>query len=154
MSDLTRDTVGNPYTPPYTITPAILALVEKIGEEVGRFSLIADTQNLRRRRTNRIRTLRGSLAIEGNTLTEEQIGTVLDGRPVVAPQREVQEVRNAIKAYDEYRNWNPASEDDLLKAHEIMTLGLVDAPGQYRTGSVGVMGPVVVIHVAPPARRV
>ena len=142
------------YQPPYTITPAILALVEQIGEALGRLSVVTDTQDLRLRRINRIRTLRGSLAIEGNTLSEEQISTILDGKPVVAPPREVQEVRNAIKAYDEYPNWNPASKTDLLKAHEIMTTGLLDLPGQYRTGSVGVMGPTEVIHVAPPAKRV
>ena len=142
------------YQPPYTITPAILTLVEQIGEALGRLSMIADTQDLRLRRINRIQTLRGSLAIEGNTLSEEQISTILDGKPVVAPPREVQEVRNAIKAYDEYPNWNPASKTDLLNAHEIMTTGLLDAPGQYRTGGVGVMGPTEVIHVAPPAKRV
>lgn len=142
------------YQPPYTITPAILTLVEQIGEALGRLSMIADLQDLRLRRINRIQTLRGSLAIEGNTLSEEQISTILDGKPVVAPPREVQEVRNAIKAYDEYPNWNPASKTDLLKAHEIMTTGLLDVPGQYRTGGVGVMGPTEVIHVAPPAKRV
>lgn len=142
------------YQPPYTITPAILTLVEQIGEALGRLSMITDSQDLRLRRINRIQTLRGSLAIEGNTLSEEQISTILDGKPVVAPPREVQEVRNAIKAYDEYPNWNPASKTDLLKAHEIMTTGLLDMPGQYRTGGVGVMGPTEVIHVAPPAKRV
>lgn len=73
------------YQPPYTITPAILALVEQIGEVLGRLSAVTGTQDLRLRRINRIRTLRGSLAIEGNTLSEEQIGTILDGKPVVAP---------------------------------------------------------------------
>jgi Fic family protein len=66
----------------------------------------------------------------------------------------VQEVRNAIKVYDEYPNWDPASENDLLKAHEMMMLGLIDDPGRYRTGGVGVMGAKEVIHVAPPAGRV
>ncbi len=142
------------HRPPYRITPTVLTLIEQIGEALGRLSMIADAQDLRLRRINRIRTLRGSLAIEGNTLSEDQISTILDGKPVVAPPREVQEVRNAIKAYDEYPNWNPASETDLLKAHEIMTLGLLDAPGQYRTGGVGIMGPTEIIHVAPPAGRV
>ncbi len=142
------------HQPPYTITPAILTLVEQIGEALGRLSMIADSQDLRLRRINRIRTLRGSLAIEGNTLSEEQISTILDGKPVVAPPREVQEVRNAIKAYDEYPNWNPTSKTDLLKAHETMTTGLLDLPGQYRASGVGVMGPTEVVHVAPPAKRV
>jgi cell filamentation protein, protein adenylyltransferase len=142
------------YQPPYTITPAILTYVEQIGEALGRLSVIADMQDLRLRRINRIRTLRGSLAIEGNTLSEEQISTILDGKTVIAPPREVQEVRNAIKAYDEYPHWDPTNETDLLKAHEIMCAGLLDVPGHYRSGGVGVMGPTEVIHVAPPANRV
>ena len=142
------------YQPPYTITPEIVTLVEQIGEALGRLSVIADTQDLRLRRINRIHTLRGSLAIEGNTLNEEQISTILDGKPIVAPLRQVQEVRNAIKAYDQYPDWNPASEADLLKAHEIMTLGLLDRPGQYRSRGVAVAGPQEIIHIAPPARRV
>ena len=142
------------YRPPYTITPTIVTRIEKIGEALGRLSVLSDTQDLRLRRINRIRTLRGSLAIEGNTLSEEQISTILDGKPVVAPPREVQEVRNAIKAYDEYPHWNPARESDLLAAHAMLTDALLDAPGHYRTGGVGVMSQTEVIHVAPPAKRV
>ena len=111
-------------------------------------------QDLRLRRINRIQTLRGSLAIEGNTLSEGQISTILAGKAVLAPQKEVQEVRNAIKAYDEYPNWNPENETDLLKAHKIMTLGLIDEIGKYRTTAVGVIEATKVIHIAPSAKRV
>ncbi len=142
------------YQPPYTITPAIITLIEQIGEALGKLSLLDKSQDLRLRRIHRIQTIHGSLAIEGNTLTEEQISTILDGKPVVAPPREVQEVRNAIKAYDAFQAWNPASKTDLLKAHEILMTGLLDAPGQYRTSSVGVGGSGGIVHVAPPAKRV
>ena len=87
-------------TPPYTITPAILDLSIRIGEAIGRAEEAAVGEDLRLRRINRIRTIRGSLAIEGNTLTEDEITTILDGRPVIAPPREIQEVRNAFGAYD------------------------------------------------------
>lgn len=142
------------YKPPYRITSAILDLIERIGEALGHLSVIIDHQDLKLRHTSRIRTLQGSLAIEGNSLSEDQISTILDGKPVVASIREIQEVRNAIKAYDEYPGWNPADERDLLKAHEIMMLGLLDYPGKYRSAGVGVMGAAEVIHVAPPAKRV
>lgn len=142
------------YQPPYTITPAIVTLIEQIGESLGKLSLLNKQQDLRLRRIHRIQTIHGSLAIEGNTLSEEQISTILDGKPVVAPPREVQEVRNAIKAYDEFQSWNPASKTDLLKAHEILMTGLIDAPGQYRTRGVDVGGAGKIVHVAPPAKRV
>ena len=138
--------------PPYSITSDILALAEEIGEAIGRAT--AASTDLRLRRINRIRTIRGSLAIEGNTLSERQIATILDGRPVVAPLREVQEVRNAIRTYDEFRRWEPANETHLLRAHQILMSGLLDAPGHYRRGRVAVVGRGEVQHLGPPADRV
>ena len=140
--------------PPYRITTDILSRVAEIAEAVGRAEAAGLSQDLRLRRINRIRSIQGSLAIEGNILTEEQISTILDGKPVVAPPRDVQEARNAIKAYERYERWNPASEADLLTAHEILMTGLVDAPGHYRHSRVAVMGPDGIQHVGPPAARV
>ncbi len=80
----------------------MLARIEQIGEAIGRAEAAGISQDLRLRRINRIRTIRGSLAIEGNILSEEQVSTILDGKPVVAPPRDIQEARNAIKAYDQY----------------------------------------------------
>ena len=142
------------HGPPYRITADILSRVAEIAEAVGRAEAGGPAQGLRLRRINRIRTIQGSLAIEGNILTEEQISTILDGKPVVAPLRDVQEARNAIKAYDRYERWDPASKADLLNAHEILMTGLVDAPGHYRRGTVAVMGEARVHHVGPPAPRV
>ena len=140
----------NEYKPPYKITPKIITLIEQIGEMLGSLSLSANSDDLRLRRIHRIQTIHGSLAIEGNTLTEEQISTILDGKPVIAPPREVQEVRNAIKAYDEFQRWHPEQQKDLLTAHETLMLGLLDAPGHYRLEGVGVGGAGGLVHVAPP----
>ena len=140
--------------PPYSITPDMLFCVEQIGEAIGRTEESAVPADLHLRRINRIRTIRGSLAIEGNTLSEEQVSTILDGKPVVAPLREIQEVRNAISAYEQYPRWDPASETDLLNAHEVLMAGLLDAPGHYRRGGVAVTGAGEVHHVGPPADRV
>ena len=142
------------HGPPYRITADILSRVAEIAEAVGRAEAGGPSQDLRLRRINRIRTIQGSLAIEGNILTEQQISTILDGKPVVAPLRDVQEARNAIKAYDRYERWDPGSEADLLNAHEILMAGLVDAPGRYRGGRVAVMGQDGIQHVGPPAGRV
>lgn len=145
----------NTYRPPYTLTPAILNLVAKISETVGRLSALTDAAKaLRLRRINRIRTIRGSLAIEGNTLSEEQITAILDGKRVIAPPREIQEARNAIAAYDRFEQWRPEVEAELLEAHRILMAGLIDEAGAYRRGGVGVMAGGQVIHMAPPADRV
>ena len=109
---------------------------------------------LRLRRVNRIRTIQGSLAIEGNTLSEEQITAILEGKPVIAPPREVQEVRNALVAYDDFLAWQPAREQDLLTAHLTLMQGLIDEVGRYRSKGVGVMAGNEVVHMAPPANQV
>ena len=143
------------YQPPYTITLEILNRVAAISEAIGRLTVLADqSKALRLRRINRIRTIHGSLAIEGNTLSEAQITAILDGKRVIAPPREVQEVKNALAAYDRFDIWQPEAEKDLLEAHRILMSGLIDEAGLYRHGGVGVMAGQQVIHMAPPADRV
>ena len=145
----------NNYSPPFMITPGIVADVAEIAERLGRSAVAAESAGtLRLRRVNRIRTIHGSLAIEGNTLSEQQITAILEGKPVIAPPREIQEVRNALLAYEHFPSWNPAGEEDLLGAHALLMTGLVERPGAYRHGGVGVMSGDQVVHMAPPADRV
>jgi Fic family protein len=143
------------YQPPYTITPEILNRVAAISEAIGRLAVLIDqARSLRLRRINRVRTIRGSLAIEGNTLSEAQITAILEGKRVIAPPREVQEVKNALAAYDRFDTWKLEAEKDMLEAHRILMSGLIDEAGLYRHGGVGVMAGRQVIHMAPPADRV
>ena len=143
------------YEPPYTITPEILNRVAAISEAIGRLTVLTDpARALRLQRVNRIRTIHGSLAIEGNALSEAQITAILEGKRVIAPPREVQEVKNALAAYDRFDTWNPEAEKDLLEAHRILMSGLIDEAGLYRHGGVGVMAGQQVIHMARPADRV
>ncbi|MEM5788270.1 MAG: Fic family protein [Syntrophobacteraceae bacterium] len=143
------------YQPPYTITTEILNRVAAISEAIGRLTVLTDqARALRLRRINRIRTIHGSLAIEGNTLSQAQITAILEGKRVIAPPREVQEVKNALAAYERFDTWKPEAEKDLLEAHRILMSGLIDEAGMYRHGGVGVMSGPRVIHMAPPADRV
>lgn len=75
---------------PFTITADILSLVERIGEVIGRAEAAGVSHDARVRRINRIRAIRGTLAIEGNTLSEEEISMILDGKPVAAPLKDIQ----------------------------------------------------------------
>jgi len=143
------------YQPPYTITSKIIHLIAQISENIGRLTVLEEIQDsLKLRKANRIRTIQGSLAIEGNTLSTEQITAILNGKTVIAPPREVQEVRNAIKAYEAFQQWNPSKEADLLKAHQTLMTGLIDEIGQYRHSGVGVMSGDRVVHMAPPANQI
>ncbi|MCC7300180.1 MAG: Fic family protein [Verrucomicrobia bacterium] len=140
------------YKPQYTLTESIVALVAQIAEAAGKVSLTGE-QALRLRRVNRIRTIHGSVAIEGNTLTEEQITAILEGKRVIAPPHEILEVQNAIKAYEQLSGWKPEKESDLLKAHAVLMAGLLEDAGKYRKKNAGIMGKEGVIHIAPPADR-
>ena len=143
------------YQPPFTLTSEIVSLVADIAEQVGRLSAQPDSGlDLRLRRINRIRSVTGSLAIEGNTLSEAQITAILDGKTVLAPPKELQEARNALTVYERLGEWNAHDEDDLLAAHRQLMLGLLDHPGVYRSRGVGVMGDGKVLHMAPQANRV
>ena len=143
------------YEPPFTLNAAIVSQVAAISELVGRLSAApAQADALRLRRINRIRTIQGSLAIEGNTLTEKQVTAILDGKTVIAPPRDVLEARNAHGAYERLSRWQPKNETHLLAAHAMLMKGLADDAGHYRRGGVGVMKGKRVVHMAPPAGRV
>ncbi len=143
------------HTPPFTITAETVNLVAEISALLERFAIrLEQADGPMLRKVNRMKTIRGSLAIEGNSLSEEQVTALIEGKHVIAPIKEIQEVRNAILAYEEFPNLDPFSVKDLLKAHGIMALGLVDNPGHFRRGGVGVMGRSGISHVAPPAHMV
>ena len=143
------------YTPPFKITSRAINLIAEISAMIERFAIRMEQDDaLLLRKINRIKTIQGSLAIEGNTLTESQITDIIDGKHVIAPLREIQEVRNAIKTYNLYPRLNPYSVKDLLLAHGIMMEALTDDAGHFRKTGVGVFAGTKPIHVAPPAHRV
>jgi Fic family protein len=141
--------------PPFTITSEVLESCFRIGLLVGRLTgLAAERPQPQLRRENRVRTVRGTVGIEGNLLSEEQVTAVLDGKRVIGPQAQVLEVQNAIAAYDRATSWDPWSQKDLLAAHAVLLKGLAADAGRWRSGGVGVMQGTRVAHVAPPARQV
>lgn len=126
--------------PPFEITNQMIDYVAEIAELVGKLSATASLSiNPMLRRNNRIRTIHGSLAIEQNTLSLEQVTAVLNGKHVLAPPKDIAEVKNAYEIYERLDELDPYSVDDLLLAHSIMTRGLVEESGMFRTGPVGVV---------------
>lgn len=126
--------------PPFKITNEILDAITRIAELVGQVNATQGlSTNPTLRRTNRIRTIYSSLAIEQNTLSLEQVTAVLNGKRIIAPPKDIAEVKNAYEIYEMMDNLNPYSVNDLLKAHGIMTRELVEESGCFRSGSVGVV---------------
>ena len=126
--------------PPFEITNEIVDSVVQIAELVGHLTVTNQlTSNPTLRRSNRIRTIHGSLAIEQNTLSLEQVTAVLNGKHILAPPKDIAEVKNAYEIYDRLEDLDPYSVDDLLTAHGIMMRGLVEESGMFRTRPVGVV---------------
>ena len=126
--------------PPFEITNQMIDYVVEIAELVGKLSAVSSlSTNPMLRRSNRIRTIHGSLAIEQNTLSLEQVTAVLNGKHVLAPPKDIAEVKNAYEIYERLDELDPYSVDDLLTAHGIMTRGLVEESGVFRTRPVGVV---------------
>ena len=126
--------------PPFEITNTIIDLVAEIAELMGKLTSIHQlSANPTLRRANRIRTIHGSLAIEQNTLSLEQVTAVLNGKRVIAPPKDIAEVKNAYEIYEMMDSLNPYSVDDLLNAHAVMTKGLTEESGCFRSGPVGVV---------------
>lgn len=120
------------YKPIYTVTNRIIDRVAEIAELTGRLSEISGLNaDPVLRRKNRILSIHGSLAIEQNTLTIEQITAVLSGKRVLAPPKDIEEVKNAFEIYSNIELLAPYSVDDILKAHGVMMRGLTGCAGQY-----------------------
>lgn len=142
------------YQPPFTITSKIIDLVSQISEKIGEVQRDFSNASPQLRKQNRIKTITGTLQIEGNTLTEEQVSAILEGKRVLASVRELAEVKGAIVAYEQLANLNPLSLDDLLQAHDLMMGDVLTHAGQFREKSVGIYKGKEVVHVAPSAHQV
>lgn len=126
--------------PPFEITNTMIHEIAEIAELVGKLTSTNQlSANPTLRRTNRIRTIHSSLAIEQNTLSLEQVTAVLNGKQVLAPPKDIAEVKNAYEIYERLEELDPYSVDDLLTAHGIMTRGLVDESGVFRSKPVSVV---------------
>ncbi|MGX2973462.1 Fic family protein [Ursidibacter arcticus] len=123
--------------PPFSITNSMLNKVVAISHKLGTLQTQYE-RNLHLRKENRIRSIQSSLAIENNSLTLEQVTAIIEGKRVLGHPREIQEVKNAYDAYDEMMSYDPYSIDDFLKAHQLLTQGIVNQTGQFRSKDVGI----------------
>ena len=133
MSDKMSMKMSDKYEPPFTLSTEIVNLAAEISAKVERFVIrLEQPDGLRLRRINQIQSIHSSLAIEGNMLSEDQVSDIIEGKRVIAPAREIQEVKNALQTYELYSSLNAFSEKDLLKAHGVMMQGIIPDAGKYR----------------------
>lgn len=141
--------------PPYNITPRILKLISSISEKIGEINAnLISKPSPHLRKQNKIKTIHSSLRIEGNTLSLEQVTALIENKRVIGPKKDVLEVLNAIKVYDNIASYVPFSSKSFLKAHKELMDGLIENPGKYRNQGVGILQGSRVAHIAPPAENV
>lgn len=141
--------------PPYTITGTIISFVAQISEKIGEINAIhlyKPAPELRKK--NRIRAIQGSLAIEGNTLSKEQVTALLENKRVAGPQKDILEVKNAINVYNDPERFHPYRLADMEKAHALLMHGLVAQPGKFRTTNAGIIKGSKLEHIAPAGSMV
>lgn len=143
------------YKPPYRLTEAMLFLIGSISEKLGKIDVYHNLDSKPYlRRNNRIKSIHSSLRIEANSLTLGEVKDVIDGRMVLGPLREIQEVKNAYEAYEMIGSLNPYAVTDLKKVHGVMTKYLEPESGVFRKGNEGVFNGEQCIFVAPPPHMV
>ncbi|CCX35999.1 uncharacterized conserved protein [Clostridium sp. CAG:1000] len=144
------------YIPPFDITNIMLDKISNIMKKIGKLDNYKDLNKMPvLRRNNRIRSIHSSLAIEANSLSFDQVKDIIDGKKVIGPQDEIQEVKNAYEAYKLIKEVNQYSIKDLKKVHGVMTYLTVDESGEFRKGNEGVFDEKGnCIHVCPPPEQV
>ena len=141
--------------PPYTITDKMLNYVSDIMKKIGEANYFESLNRYPElRRKTRIRSIHSSLAIENNQLSLFQVEDVINGKMVIGEQKDIQEVKNAYKAYEQIDKMNPYSVDDLKKIHGILTFLIEKDSGKFRNHGEAVYDGDVEIFMAPPHKMV
>ncbi|MBQ7528399.1 Fic family protein [bacterium] len=143
------------YVPPYTISNKMLELVSSISEKVGKIGGHRELESKPHlRRNNQIRSIHSSLRIEANSLSLNEVRDVINGHLVIGDQKEIQEVKNAHRAYEKISEIAPTSIKDLKAVHKIMTYLTVESSGHFRKSGEGVFAGDKCIFVCPPPNMV
>ena len=103
---------------------------------------------------SKIRSIHSSLAIEANSLSLFDVENISENKHILGKKDEVQEVKNAIEAYNHINEYNYKSENDLLKLHELMMKYFDEDNGNYRNHGEGVKRNDEIIYMAPESTLV
>lgn len=114
------------------------------------------------RRDALIRNAHSSTAIEGNSLSLQEVSALASGRDIMVKRKDKQEVLNYLKALgeiDDLAKRTPFTEKDLLEVHRIVTQGTLENPldeGIFRNRQVVVGNRITgkVIFMPPATKEV
>lgn len=155
------------FNPKYRLTDTIVAMLTSIAEAKSTIehARILPKNELRLRRQALVRSAHHSTAIEGNRLRAHDVEALVGKKKVDAPERDIFEVQNYLKAlkYIEeiVRKKQPITEKTLLKIHKLVTHKTLPAEqsGYYRRGPVYIVRrrlgmPSEVMYTGPEAKQV
>ncbi len=133
----------------------MLNTVAKISALIGQCEGLGGVKpNLVLRKQNHIQSIHSSLAIEGNGLSKKQVSQIVEGQAVLGSPKDILEVQNAMRLYDQMDQFKSRSLTSFLKAHGLLMKGLDPQAGRFRHKNVGVLEGSKVRHMAPPHLRV
>ncbi len=155
------------FNPKYRLTDKIVKKLTAIAEAkaIIERAKILPKHELKLRRQALVRMSHSSTAIEGNQLNINEVDAIVGRRKVDAPERDIFEVQNYLKAlkYIEQiiEKKTAITENVLLKIHKLVTDRTLDkeSSGRYRKGRVFVVRrrlglPNEVMYTGPDAKKV
>lgn len=155
------------FNPKYKLSNNIVKMLTAVAEAkaVIERARILPKQELKLRRQALIRMSHSSTAIEGNRLNIREVEALAGRKKIDAPQRDIFEVQNYLKAlrYIEQvvEKKQSITEKVLLKIHKLVTDKTLDkeSSGHYRKGSIYVVRkrlglPNEIMYTGPDAKKV
>ena len=143
------------YVPPFTVTVKMMNQAAEIAEKTGRISNYRSFEaKPHLRKNNRIRSVWSSVAIEANSLSLDEVRRVINGKMVIGPEKDIQEVKNAYRAYEMLGSFDPFSLEELKRLHRVMTYLTVQQSGVFRNHGEGVFRGNRCISMSPPPELV
>lgn len=155
------------FKPKYKITDGILKTLTAIAEAkaIIERAKILPLQEIRLRRQALIRMTHSSTAIEGNRLNVKEVGEILARKRINAPERDIHEVQNYLKALKYIggivASKKPITEKVFLHIHKLVTNKTLpkEQSGLYRKNPIYVVKrrigfPDQVVYTGPSEKKV
>lgn len=134
--------------PIFNLSKTNINSIEKIENLLSRVK-IDKKLKISARKKSQVRSIHSSLAIEANSLSLEDVNNLYDKKSVIAPKKDIQEVKNAIELYDNLDKYNWRKEKDLNKAHSLLVKYFDEDNGKYRKHGEGVKRGKKIVFRAP-----
>lgn len=134
--------------PIFNLSSSNIKSIEKIESLLSKI-IIDKKLKISARKKSQVRSIHYSLAIETNSLSLEEVSDIYDKKRIIAPKKDIQEVKNAIELYENLNKYNWRKEKDLNKAHSILVKYFDEDDGKYRKHGEGVKRGKKIVFRAP-----